>query len=94
MARIFAERTAGLVSNHENPGATPFVFEAIGLQKEFDDGQVQALRGVDFRIARRRIRGDRRAERSGKTTLLQMLGALDRPSAGTLKYRGRIARWI
>ena len=27
------------------------VFEAVGLKKEYDDGQVQALRGVDFRIA-------------------------------------------
>jgi ABC-type transport system involved in cytochrome bd biosynthesis fused ATPase/permease subunit len=26
------------------------VFEAIGLKKEYDEGQVKALRGVDFRI--------------------------------------------
>ena len=26
------------------------VYEAVALKKEYDDGQVQALRGVDFRI--------------------------------------------
>ena len=30
--------------------ASDYVFEAAGLKKEFDDGQVQALRGVDFQI--------------------------------------------
>ena len=31
--------------------ASNYLFEAAGLRKEFDDGQVQALRGVDLRIA-------------------------------------------
>ncbi|PYJ57665.1 MAG: ABC transporter ATP-binding protein, partial [Verrucomicrobia bacterium] len=29
---------------------SPFVFEAAGLKKDYDDGQVHALRGVDFQI--------------------------------------------
>ena len=64
------------------------VFEAIGLQKEYDDGQVKALRGVDFRIEQGEFVAIVGQSGSGKSTLLQMLGALDHPSAGTLKYRG------
>jgi ABC-type antimicrobial peptide transport system, ATPase component len=67
---------------------SPFVFEAAGLKKEFDDGQVQALRGVDFQITEGEFVAIVGPSGSGKTTLLQMLGALDRPSAGTLSYRG------
>jgi len=65
------------------------VFEAVGLQKEYDDGQVQALRGVDFRIEPGEFVAIVGQSGSGKSTLLQMLGALDHPSAGTLKYRGQ-----
>ncbi len=69
--------------------AAPFVFEAAGLKKDYDDGQVQALRGVDFRIAPGELVAVIGPSGCGKTTLLQMLGALDRPSAGTLLYRGQ-----
>ena len=71
------------------PNGDPvWVFEASGLKKEYDDGQVQALRGVDFRIQQGEFLAIVGASGSGKSTLLQMLGALDRPSAGTLNYRG------
>jgi ABC-type lipoprotein export system ATPase subunit len=89
MARFFAERTAALVTDHETSAAAPFVFEAAGLIKEYDDGQVRALRGVDFRIADGEFVAIIGPSGSGKTTLLQMLGALDRPSRGTLSYRGQ-----
>lgn len=89
MARFLAQRAAGLVSNHETPAATPFVYEAAGLTKEYDDGQVQALRGVDFQIRDGEFVAIVGPSGSGKTTLLQMLGALDRPSSGTLTYRGK-----
>jgi len=64
------------------------VFAAEGLKKNFDDGQVQALRGVDFRITQGEFVAITGPSGCGKTTLLQMLGALDRPSEGTLLYRG------
>ena len=64
------------------------VFKAVGLKKEYDDGRVQALRGVDFRITQGEFVAITGPSGCGKTTLLQMLGALDRPSAGTLRYRG------
>ena len=68
---------------------TNYVFEAAGLEKKFDDGQVQALRGVTFRVPPGEFLAITGPSGSGKTTLLQMLGALDRPTAGTLLYRGK-----
>src|SRR6188474_1310657 len=69
-------------------GGSGWVFEASGLKKEYDDGQVQALRGIDFRIQQGEFVAIVGPSGSGKSTLLQMLGALDHPSAGTLRYRG------
>ncbi len=89
MARGLTERAARLVSNHETRAASPFVFEAAGLTKEYDDGQVRALRGVDFQISDGEFVVIIGPSGSGKTTLLQMLGALDQPSSGTLTYRGK-----
>ncbi len=77
------------MSNDETAAASPFVFEAAGLIKEYDEGRVHALRGVDFQIADGEFVAIVGPSGSGKTTLLQMLGALDRPSAGTLSYRGK-----
>ncbi len=64
------------------------IFEVKGLKKEYDDGKVQALRGVDFRIHQGEFVAITGPSGCGKTTLLQMLGALDFPSSGNLLYRG------
>jgi len=64
------------------------LFEAVGLEKKFDDGRVQALRGVTFSVVQGEFVTITGPSGCGKTTLLQMLGALDRPTAGTLLYRG------
>jgi ABC-type lipoprotein export system ATPase subunit len=71
-------------------GDTPlqYIFEAIGIAKRFEDGQVQALRGVNFAITQGEFLAVTGPSGCGKTTLLQMLGALDRPTGGTLLYRG------
>jgi ABC-type lipoprotein export system ATPase subunit len=63
------------------------VFAATGLKKEYDEGQVQALRGVDFQIMQGEFVAIIGPSGCGKSTLLQMLGALDHPSAGSLNYR-------
>ena len=65
-----------------------YLFEAIGIAKKFEDGQVQALRGVNFRVVPGEFIAITGPSGCGKTTLLQMLGALDRPTKGTLLYRG------
>ena len=74
----------------DNPPPTPsgYIFEATGLAKKYDDGQVQALRGVSFRVVQGEFLAVTGPSGCGKTTLLQMLGALDRPSKGRLLYRG------
>src|SRR5208282_2958810 len=69
-------------------GPPRYIFEAIGIAKNFDDGHVQALRGVNFRMAPGEFLAITGPSGCGKTTLLQILGALDRPTKGTLLYRG------
>jgi putative ABC transport system ATP-binding protein len=66
------------------------VFTAMGLQKQYDDGQVHALRGLDFEIKQGEFVAVIGPSGCGKSTLLQMLGALDRPTAGTLHYRKQL----
>ncbi len=66
------------------------VFEAKSLQKEFDEGRVKALRGISFQIHSGEFVAIIGTSGSGKTTLLQLLGSLDKPSSGSLLYRGRL----
>jgi putative ABC transport system ATP-binding protein len=80
------------VMNRSTPNpseAGDSIFDLRGLKKEFDGGRVQALRGVDLRINQGDFVAITGASGCGKTTLLQMLGALDVPSEGTLDYRGK-----
>lgn len=65
------------------------LLEAKALTRDFDEGQVKALRGVDFSIAEGEFVAITGPSGCGKSTLLQLLGALDRPTSGTLLYRGR-----
>ncbi len=75
----------------ENTAPPPngILFEAAALTKEYDDGRVPALRGIDFRIAAGEFVSIVGPSGCGKTTLLNMLGLLDRPTSGTLSYRGQ-----
>jgi ABC-type lipoprotein export system ATPase subunit len=65
------------------------LLEAKALTREFDEGQVKALRGVDFSIKEGDFVAIVGPSGCGKSTLLQLLGALDRPTSGTLLYRGQ-----
>jgi ABC-type lipoprotein export system ATPase subunit len=71
------------------PVASKYLFEAKDLTKGFDGGQIQALRGVDLQIGEGEFVVVVGPSGCGKTTLLQILGALDRPSSGTVHYRGQ-----
>ena len=70
-----------------SPSASPLL-EAQSLTREYDEGRVKALRGVDFTINGGEFVAIVGPSGCGKSTLLQLLGALDRPTSGTLLYRG------
>jgi putative ABC transport system ATP-binding protein len=72
-----------------HPSDHAVVYEARGLVKEFDGGQVAALRGVDVTVREKEFVAIIGPSGCGKSTLLQMLGALDRPTSGSLTFRGR-----
>ena len=73
-----------------NPSAASAIplLQAKELSREFDDGHVRALRGVNFSIQEGEFVAITGPSGCGKSTLLQLLGALDRPTAGDLLYRG------
>lgn len=71
------------------PVPPPPVFQAVGLTRQFDGGQVAALRGVDFEIREGEFVAIVGPSGCGKSTLLSMLGSLDHPTTGTLTYRGK-----
>jgi putative ABC transport system ATP-binding protein len=73
--------------NPTAPSALP-ILEAKTLTREFDEGQVKALRGVDFSIGEGEFIAITGPSGCGKSTLLQLLGGLDRPTSGELLYRG------
>ncbi|MHA1935535.1 MAG: ATP-binding cassette domain-containing protein [Candidatus Thorarchaeota archaeon] len=50
--------------------------------------EVIALRGIDFEVRKGEFLSIVGPSGSGKSTLLKMLGALDRPTAGTILYDG------
>jgi ABC-type lipoprotein export system ATPase subunit len=64
------------------------ILEARGLVKSYDDGRVQALRGVDTAIDAGEYVAISGPSGSGKSTLLHMLGGLDVPSQGEVFFRG------
>ncbi len=65
------------------------VVEARGLVREFDEGRVKALRGVDFTIRQGEFVAVVGPSGCGKSTLLQLLGALDAPTRGEVLFKGR-----
>ncbi len=67
----------------------PVLIEIAGVRREFDDGHVLALRGVDLKIHEGEYMAIMGSSGSGKSTLLSLLGALDTPDAGEIRYRGQ-----
>lgn len=70
--------------------ATVPAIAARDLSKSYRRGseEVHALRGVTFEIARGEFAAVTGPSGSGKSTLLHLLGALDRPTAGTVTIHG------
>ena len=61
--------------------------EARNLYKTYDDGKIEALRGVDISIAAGEYLAITGPSGSGKSTLLHMLGGLDSPTSGEVLFR-------
>jgi ABC-type lipoprotein export system ATPase subunit len=68
---------------------TEYLLEAKDVVKSYDDGRIQALRGVDLQVRAGEFIAITGPSGSGKSTLLQLLGGLDRPTSGEVSYRGQ-----
>ena len=75
-------------ATHGNRAA---VFEARGLTKLYRMGEVTvpALRGIDLELFEAEFVVLLGPSGSGKSTLLNILGGLDVPTSGSVRYRGR-----
>jgi lipoprotein-releasing system ATP-binding protein len=69
----------------------PPPMEALSLHKEFvggDGAHLRILRGLNLEVQSREAVAVIGSSGSGKSTLLHLLGALDRPSGGTVRVGG------
>lgn len=73
---------------HEPAGTEP-VLEALAARKEYDGGDVVALKGADLAVYPGEFVCVMGPSGSGKSTLLHLLGTLDRPSSGMVRIKGR-----
>ena len=65
-------------------------FQAIGIEKYYEEvgNRIEVLKGVDLFLPQGEMIAIVGASGTGKTTLLHILGTLDRPTAGKLLYDG------
>ena len=64
------------------------LLEGKNVTKHYDDGRIQALRGVDLAVNANEFLAITGPSGSGKSTLLQLLGGLDQPTSGEILFRG------
>jgi len=64
------------------------LLEVRGLCKSYDEGRIEALRGVDLSICAGEFLAISGPSGSGKSTLLHLLGGLDFPTSGEVLFRG------
>ena len=61
---------------------------AAGVRKSFEDGRVPALRDVSFTVEPGELVALTGASGSGKSTILNLIGALDTPDGGSITVDG------
>jgi putative ABC transport system ATP-binding protein len=69
---------------------TAALIELRDVWREFDGGAVVALRGVDLSIAPGQLVGVSGASGSGKSTMINVMCGLDRPTRGAVLVGGRL----
>jgi len=95
-----ADRTQKLLTpRSERPSRAPIhepLIELRGLEKTYTSGatEVRALRGIDLSIDRGEFVAIMGPSGSGKTTMMEVLGCLSRPTAGTYWLGGRAVHEI
>ena len=70
------------MSNNEN------IIEIKGLKKSYDNGKIKALNGMDLEVKKGEFISIMGPSGSGKSSLLNMIGALDRADEGSIKVAG------
>jgi lipoprotein-releasing system ATP-binding protein len=73
----------------QTPGDSA-AFQAIGIEKYYEEvgSRIDVLKGVNLHLHQGEMIAIVGASGTGKTTLLHILGTLDRPTAGKLLYDG------
>ena len=74
----------------EPASTTPAIFDVSGLTKIYKTGdvEVRALNGVDLMLESGEMAVLLGPSGSGKSTLLNIVGGLDRPTSGSVKFKG------
>jgi lipoprotein-releasing system ATP-binding protein len=81
------KRTMTTADKSSSP-SSPISLEARDINKSYIDGsrRIEVLKGVNMQLSRGEMVAVVGASGTGKTTLLHILGTLDRPSGGSLYY--------
>lgn len=75
-----------LTKSNSDPGTAPYLLRARGLSKVYQGrpGAVEVFRDVTLEVARGEMVAIVGDSGTGKSTLLHLLGGLDRPTSGTV----------